>query len=104
MSRGRFLESLHHQQKLAREQGRDFALAGVLLTSKGHISTKALKICEDHGIPVMTTDYDTYQAVVKLGHLVAKIDTKSPAKISRAIELFEENIDMKKLLKLVVDD
>ena len=101
VSRGRFLESLHHQQKLAREQEREFALAGVLLTSKGHMSTKALKICEDHGIPVMTTAFDTYQAVVKLGHLVAKIDTKSPAKVKRAIELFEENIDMDKLLNLV---
>jgi BioD-like phosphotransacetylase family protein len=101
VSRGRFLESLHHQQKLAREQGRKFKLAGVMLTSKGHVSSKALKICEEQGIPVITTDFDTYQAVVKMSHLVAKIDTKSPAKVQRAIDLFEENIDMDKLLKLV---
>ena len=45
--------------------------------------------------------YDTYDAVIKMGHLVAKIDTQNKNKIKRAIKLFEEHVNIPRILDII---
>ena len=100
VSRGRFHEALLQYKDLCKEKETDFNLAGVIVTSLGRLNSQAMSLCEENDIPVVISAMDTYQTVIHLDHLVAKIDAKSPTKIKRAISLVEENVDLDKILEI----
>lgn len=100
VSRRRFPEALHNHEAFCRAEGIPTRLAGAILTGRGRIYATPVRRCQELDIPVVSTEFDTYQAVVHLSQFVAKIDTQTPSKIERAITLFEENIDMPALLSL----
>ena len=100
VSRGRFHEALLQYRESCREKNLELNLAGVIVTSKGRLNNQALTLCEEHDIPVVSSPLDTYQTVIHLDHLVAKIDVKSPTKIKRAISLVEEHVDLDRILAM----
>ena len=53
----------------------------------------------ENQIPVITTTLDTYGSVVKISRIEVKINTKTPWKIKRAVDLIRENVDMDTLIE-----
>lgn len=51
-------------------------------------------------VPVLTTTLETYDTVVAISRIEVKINTQTPWKVKRAIELIRDNIDVSKLLNL----
>lgn len=54
---------------------------------------------DDHEIPVVSTPLDTYGSVVKISRIEVKINTATPWKVSRAIELITEHVDFDSLFE-----
>lgn len=50
-------------------------------------------------VPVLTTNLDTYGSVVKISRIEVKINTRTPWKSQRAIELIRENVDFNLLIQ-----
>lgn len=101
----RFKEAIEKIKAGAEERGLDtFPLSGVILTGAGanHFAHRKEEF-EDpslikYGIPVMTTQYDTYDTVVKISQIEVKINTQTPWKVNRAIELIHEYVDLDAIL------
>lgn len=79
-------------------------LSGIILTGDGshsnlaNLSTKNDYILK-HNIPVVTTALDTYGSVIKISRIEVKINTRTPWKTQRAIELINENVNVGAILK-----
>ncbi len=52
----------------------------------------------ENNIPVVTTTLDTYGSVVKVSRIEVKINTKTPWKIKRAVELIREYVDVEQVV------
>ena len=78
-------------------------LSGVLITGDGRHENWYQEenlyndYLQKHNIPVITTSLDTYGSVVKISQIEVKINTHTPWKVNRAIELIRENVDLEKL-------
>ncbi len=72
-------------------------LAGLVLTGEDEISKKNADFLKRHHIPTILTNYDTYEAITKLNQIEVKINTKTPQKVKRAIELFGKHVDVDKI-------
>ena len=57
----------------------------------------------ENKIPVLTTTLDTYGSVVKVSRIEVKINTKTPWKISRAVELIKEHVHLDYLIKQLAE-
>lgn len=53
---------------------------------------------KENNIPIITTKLDTYGSVVKVSRIEVKINTRTPWKSKRAIELIDEHINFELLL------
>ncbi|MFN7115599.1 MAG: AAA family ATPase [Saprospiraceae bacterium] len=98
-------EALEKIDEISRINGLpESPLSGVIVTSDGRHErwyeradfNKPYLI--DHRIPVITTTLDTYGSVVKISRIEVKINTKTPWKIKRAVELIREHVDMDALI------
>ena len=76
-------------------------LSGIVATGHGNISQETLAYIEEHKIPLIRTDLDTYGSVIKISKIEVKINRNTPWKIRRAIDLIEKNVDLKGLLEEV---
>lgn len=94
-------EALTNFEALCRERELPLNMAGIIVTGHGELTEEQIQHCQEMSIPVAATPYDTYDAVIKLGHLVAKIDTQNKVKIKRAIKLFEEHVSIPRILEIV---
>lgn len=74
-------------------------LSGIVATGHGSISGPCLEYIQEHKIPVVRTFLDTYGSVLKISRIEVKINTSTPWKVARAIELIERNVDMDALLE-----
>jgi len=54
---------------------------------------------EEYKVPVLATALDTYGSVVKISRIEVKINTSTPWKVSRAIELIHEHVNFDELLR-----
>jgi len=69
-------------------------IAGIVVTGEGQLSQNSLDFIEEHKVPLIRTQLDTYAVVVKFSKLEVKINRKTPWKISKAIELINENVEL----------
>ena len=99
VSYGRLDEALKNLAALCKERDLPVNLAGIIVTGDGELSLSQIKHCQEMSIPVVLTTLDTYDAVIKMDHLVAKIDTQNKNKIHRAITMFEEHVDIPRILE-----
>lgn len=101
----RFSQAIQKIKAGAQERGlKHSPLSGVIVTGEGSQRFKARQedfadpYLLDHGVPVLATQYDTYDTVVKISRIEVKINTKTPWKVQRAIELINEYVDLDRLL------
>lgn len=76
-------------------------LSGIVATGSGNIDTHSLKYIEDNQLPLIRTNLDTYGSVIKISKIEVKINTHTPWKIRKAIDLIENNVDLDKLIESV---
>jgi len=63
-----------------------------------HISDVHNSYIQEHQIPVVATHLDTFGSVVKISRIEVKINTRTPWKTRRAIELIQKNVDLDTIL------
>ncbi len=76
----------------------EYPLSGVIVTGDGEITDEHYQLFEKHKVPVVRAAMDTYEVVIKISRMEVKINTRTPWKVKKAIELFQEHIDMKPVL------
>jgi dethiobiotin synthetase len=76
-------------------------LSGIVATGYGEIKGRSVRYIKKHRIPIIRTHLDTYGSVIKISRIEVKINRSTPWKISRAIELIENNVDLEKILSQV---
>lgn len=79
----------------------DTPLSGIVITGDSDIAGSCKKYVAKHKIPMIRTRLDTYGSVLKISRIEVKINLQTPWKIKRAIELIEENVDLKQILRSV---
>ena len=84
-----------------KENFKECPLSGIVMTGDGYISDESLEYINGYKLPVITTDLDTYGVVVKISKLEVKINRRTPWKISKAIQLIQENIDVNTMIELL---
>lgn len=73
-------------------------LSGIVTTGSGNINHATLTFIEENNIPLIRTELDTYGVAVKISKIEVKINQNTPWKITRAINLIEENVDLDYIL------
>lgn len=74
-------------------------LSGIVITGDGEIAEEDMQYIIEHNLPVIQTDLDTYEAVIKYSRIEVKINRSTPWKIRRAIELMGEHVDMEQIIR-----
>ncbi len=81
-----------------------FPVSGIVITGDGvHekpvvYSSVFQRYVEEYKVPVVTTALDTLGAVIKISRIEVKINTRTPWKVERAIELINEYVDLDLLM------
>ena len=89
-------------KEIAESAEKDVApLSGIIVTGEGNISKVCKQYIEEHKIPVVRTMLDTYGVVIKISKLEVKIIRRTPWKISKAIEIINDNVDIKEMIRLL---
>lgn len=70
------------------------SLSGVLLTGTGEVDEESAEYFSQHRIPVLRAKIDTYEAVIKISQIEVKINTRTPWKVKKAVELFKAHVNM----------
>ncbi len=73
-------------------------LAGIVVTGEGELDEEVVKYVQEHYVPLIRTDLDTYGSVLKISRIEVKINRNTPWKVRRAIQLIEENIELSDIL------
>lgn len=68
-------------------------LSGIVATGLGVVEEQTKNYIMKHKIPLMRTHLDTYGCVVKISQIEVKINTNTPWKVQRAIELICGSVD-----------
>jgi len=76
-------------------------LCGVIITGKEPIIPASLEYINKHSLPLIRTDLDTFGAVIKISKLEVKINRRTPWKISKAIELINDHVDIDTMIQLL---
>ncbi|MEM1321606.1 MAG: AAA family ATPase [Bacteroidota bacterium] len=93
----------HHAQE------RDLAaspLSGVIITGDGKHGVWYNQEDLTHpyltanATPVLTTTLETYDTLIAVSRIEVKINTNTPWKVERAIEMIQENVDIQRLIEL----
>lgn len=95
-------EALKRLSKAARLMETDESpLSGIITTGIGEYTAEQIEYFQKHKIPVLRVKIDTYEVVIKISRIEVKINTRTPWKVKKAIELFEEHIDIDHLLNRI---
>jgi len=81
-------------------------ISGIVLTGGFSLSPSILKILDgfdDLPLPILSTDYNTYQAAIKVSAVPSIIDPENNRKISLALGLFNSSVDMQQMKKQILD-
>ena len=101
VSVSRLNAALENLKNIWRKQNIKPNLIGVMLSGPKSPDKSELSFFEEHGIPVVKTNYDTYETIIKISQLEVKLNTKAPHKIERAINLFSEHLRIDRIAQLV---
>ncbi|RMG88092.1 MAG: hypothetical protein D6714_01200, partial [Bacteroidetes bacterium] len=104
VSQKRVCSAIRQIMKISEEKGIETSpVAGIIITGDGRHATGMIEglDCADyinqHEIPVISTHLDTYGSVVKISRIEVKINTRTPWKALRAIELIREHVDLTRI-------
>jgi hypothetical protein len=79
-------------------------LAGIIITGDGRHEfnfdhdPEIGRYIRKHKIPVISTALDTLGSMIKINRIEVKINTRTPWKVSRAVEMIRENVDLGSIL------
>lgn len=105
VSINRLKEALKKIEQVSRRLGTDQTpLSGLILTGTGEMDAVCERYFRMHRIPVLRAKIDTYEVVIKISRIEVKINTRTPWKIQKAIDLFAEHIDMKPIHQFLNSD
>jgi len=91
----RFDDAIRKIKQVAEQnQLKESILSGILLTGKGSLREEHVNYIDSFKIPVIKTNIDTYEAVIKISKIEVKINTRTPWKVQKAVELFAEHVDL----------
>ncbi|MEO1628061.1 MAG: AAA family ATPase [Bacteroidota bacterium] len=100
-----FHEAITKIKEFAKEKELPEApLAGVIITGDGRQNhwygedDLLAPYLKKNEVPVLTTSLETYDTVVAISRIEVKINTKTPWKVMRAIELIKQNVNIDGLL------
>jgi len=79
----------------------DSPLSGVVITGAEPISELSHAYLTEHTLPTIRTNLDTYGVVIKISRLEVKINRRTPWKISKAIELINNHVDIDTMIQLL---
>lgn len=79
----------------------DSPLCGIVVTGEGAISEETINYITKYSLPVVRTKLDTYGSVINISKLEVKINRRTPWKISKAIELINDHVDIDKMVELL---
>lgn len=106
VNHSRFKEAIQKIKMVAYQRDMDKSpLSGVIITGDGrhnhwyNPSEFSDEYLSEHKTPVITTSLDTYDTVVKISRIEVKINTHTPWKVSRAIELIKDHVDLSTLFE-----
>lgn len=88
------IRKLSKQQKLV-----DSPLAGIIATADGNLNQKSLDYIHQYRIPFIRTRFDTYGTVIKINRIEVKINTSTPWKVDRAIQMISSNVDLQTIIE-----
>ena len=74
-------------------------LSGIVISGNKPLDESVLKYINDNQIPVVRTDLDTYEAVIKISKIEVKINQNTPWKVQKTIKLIEENVDLEYIIQ-----
>lgn len=74
-------------------------LAGIIATAEGNLSQRSLDYIHQHRIPFIRTRLDTYGTVIKINRIEVKINTSTPWKVERAIQMINQNVDLSTIIE-----
>ncbi len=101
VSHHRLCEALDKVEQLTAHVELDKSpLSGIILTRDGRhpnsffTSVPCDEYVRKHRIPVVSTSLDTFGSVVKISKIEVKINTRTPWKAYRAIELIRQHVDL----------
>ncbi|GAB4416656.1 MAG: hypothetical protein OHK0039_26160 [Bacteroidia bacterium] len=77
-------------------------LSGIIITGSGQIGDELWEQVLAHRVPVLRAQIDTYEAVIKISRIEVKINTRTPWKVKKAVELFREHVDLRPVLDKLV--
>lgn len=97
-------------QEIASRQGISFSpISGIIINGEGDFVPtfidhfRCLDYIKEHKIPVVATSLDTYGSAVKISHIEVKINTRTPWKSERAIEMIRNHVDLEPVLRKVTE-
>ncbi|MEL6254689.1 MAG: DRTGG domain-containing protein, partial [Bacteroidota bacterium] len=76
-------------------------LSGIITTGEGEYTPEQVEYFEKHKIPVIRVKIDTYEVVIKISRIEVKINTRTPWKVKKAVQLFQEHINIDPILKRI---
>ncbi|MCB0835934.1 MAG: AAA family ATPase [Bacteroidetes bacterium] len=76
-------------------------LSGIIITGDGEIQEEHVGYFNEFKIPVLRSLMDTYEVVKKISQIEVKINTRTPWKVKKAIELFKEHVNLESLLERI---
>lgn len=79
----------------------DTPLSGIVVTGKDPLSVITTDYIEEFSLPLVRTELDTFGAVIKISNLEVKINRRTPWKISKAIELINDHVDIALMMDLL---
>lgn len=76
-------------------------LSGIVLSGSKSLDPTVTQYIDENQIPVIRTELDTYEAVIKISKIEVKINQSTPWKVEKAIKLIEEHVDLNAVLKKI---
>ncbi len=94
--------AIHKIESIANWMDADHSpLAGIVATGDATLASATLDYIKKHKIPYVQTKLDTYGSVLKISRIEVKINQHTPWKVSRAIELIEDNVNLDSILNQI---
>lgn len=75
-------------------------LSGIIISGEGRINDEVKEYIAEHQIPTIRTKFDTFGVTLKISRIEVKINTNTPWKVHRAIDLIRQNVDLQAILSL----
>lgn len=74
-------------------------LSGIVISGDGRINDEVKEYIAEFEIPTIRTKFDTFGVTLKISRIEVKINTNTPWKVHKAVELIRDNIDLESILQ-----